>query len=241
MLTFRPLARQVPLLSRHTGRISISAPVASITIRRFSYQQPPIPSFASTLGTTSPFTRRLFYRKDGSPRSKKRGVFIAISAATAVVLLSAIEKLFIILEFQGLVAWSLVHCFRIDQASYASQDFSDYKSTVEYFRDLVLVLLVNYHEINQETVHRAFEIMTQWEGKHREKVHGVFRAAAEEIHTLLAGGQDIAQMDLVEFGVKAFKILSYALKEVFDGSVPQVKITLKSSPVDKMKDYEVIG
>ncbi|KAK0457307.1 uncharacterized protein EV420DRAFT_518664 [Desarmillaria tabescens] len=242
MLALRPLARHVPLLSRHTGRIAVTARLASSPIRRFSSQQPPLPSFASTVETSNSFTRRLFYRKDGTPRSKKRGVFIAIGAATVVVLLSAFEKLFVVLEFQSVVAWSFVQCFRVDKEKYASQDFSDYKSTVEYFRDLVLVLLVNHHEVDQAVVNLAFEKIALWEGEQREKVHGAFRRAAEDIHNLLAGGEDVFELDLFELGFTAFKILNNALGEALDGADDsQLTIVLKSTPVDKMKDYEVIG
>lgn len=260
MLALRPLARHVPLSSWPTGRIALTARLASSSIRRFSSQQPPLPSFASTVGTSHTVFRRLFYRKDGTPRSKKRGVFIgvqfgltryhfcsysgrlAIGAATAVVLLSAFEKLFIVLEFQSVVAWSFVQCFRVDKERYASQDFSDYKSTVEYFRDLVLVLLVNHHEVDQGVVNLAFEKIALWEGERREKVHEAFRSAAEEIHNLLAGGEGVFDMDLFELGFTAFKILNNALGDALDGvDESQLTIVLKSTPVDKMKDYEVIG
>ncbi|KAK0488447.1 hypothetical protein IW261DRAFT_1439461 [Armillaria novae-zelandiae] len=260
MLALRPLARHVPLSSRHTGRTAITARLAHSSIRRFSSQQPPLPSFASTVGTSPTVFRRLFYRKDGTPRSKKRGVFIgaqlaltkhhifsyfgwtAISAATAIVLLSAFEKLFVVMEFQSVVAWSFVQCFRVDKERYASQDFSDYKSTVEYFRDLVLVLLVNHHEVDHAVVNLAFEKIALWEGERREKVHGAFRSAAEEIHNLLAGGEGVFEMDLFELGFTAFKILNNALGDALDGvEESQLTIVLKGTPVDKMKDYEVIG
>ncbi|KAK0185005.1 hypothetical protein F5146DRAFT_1073066 [Armillaria mellea] len=242
MLALRPLARHVPLSSRHTGRIAITVRLSPTSIRRFSSQQPPLPSFASTVGTGHTVSRRLFYRKDGTPRSKKRGLFIATSAATAVVLLSAFEKLFVVLEFQSVVAWSFVQCFRVDKERYASQDFSDYKSTVEYFHDLVLVLLVNHHEVDQAVVNLAFEKIALWEGERREKVHEAFRSAAEEIHNLLAGGEGVFEMDLFELGLTAFKILNTALGDALDGvEESQLTIVLKSTPVDKMKDYEVIG
>ncbi|KAG5724394.1 hypothetical protein E4T56_gene16095 [Termitomyces sp. T112] len=156
------------------------------TSRRTFFHGPPRSSLSQGQARLSTWSSRAFYRKDGTPRSKAKGLMIGFFAIVFLGASSAVEMIEE-LEDANLILCYLVHIQRMD-TEFSSLDVTDFDAVLKYF------LSVNYFRAEEQTdlfdsISIAVNDLT---GEKREELHTIMRKAIEEIHQILidSKGQD---------------------------------------------------
>ncbi|KAF9018236.1 hypothetical protein BDZ89DRAFT_353257 [Hymenopellis radicata] len=212
---FRAVSRPLFRISRApSARCASQWSASRIPASTRSYSTPPQPSFASTVGKRG-WWQRAWFRDDGTPRSKRKGALYALLASVALVPIPVLMYALLLTEEHSFIAWSLVQCYRTD-ARYDQVNWDDLDSVVDYFRDLVIVLLVNHHEMDQDQVDMVFDRVKLWgkedpapssESAPESRVlitKRIFTRAAHDVHLLLNPTSDgktkiKVGVELVEF------------------------------------------
>ncbi|KAF9018245.1 hypothetical protein BDZ89DRAFT_1074039 [Hymenopellis radicata] len=157
-----------------------------------SYITPPQPSFASTVGKRG-WWQWAWFREDGTPRSKRTGAFYALIALQPCFVLKHALDLY---EENASTAWLLAQCYRTD-ARYDKINWDDLDSVVDYFRDLVIVLMVHHYKIPRDRVDDVFDHAKQWDKQYPAPISEsspeslalftkrVFTRAAHDVHFIL--------------------------------------------------------
>ncbi|KAF9018237.1 hypothetical protein BDZ89DRAFT_353318 [Hymenopellis radicata] len=124
------------------------------------YSTPPQPSFASTVDKRG-WWQRAWFREDGTPRSKRKGAFYALVASLALVPIAVLKYALVLLTENVSTARLLARCYRIDRR-YDQVDWDDFDSVLDYFRDLIIVLLVHHLKKPQDEVDMVFDRVKLW-------------------------------------------------------------------------------
>ncbi|KAG5341674.1 hypothetical protein C0989_008169 [Termitomyces sp. Mn162] len=235
------------------------------TSRRTFFHGPPRSSLSQGQARLSTWSSRAFYRKDGTPRSKAKGLMIGLSfpfkylsllrAGTcenvgffAIVFLGASSAVEMIeeLEDANLILCYLVHIQRMD-TEFSSLDVTDFDAVLKYF------LSVNYFRAEEQTdlfdsISIAVNDLT---GEKREELHTIMRKAIEEIHQILI---DSKGQDPLETGCQtlcSFNLALCSLSIILDHEFVDNDFVRRSemyaqgmTPKDrapKRGDYEVVG
>ncbi|KAF9022155.1 hypothetical protein BDZ89DRAFT_1163391 [Hymenopellis radicata] len=146
----------------------------------------PLPraSFASTVGKRG-WWQRAWFRKDGTPSSKRKGALYGLFASLALVPIPVLAYAFVLYEDHSFVAWSLVQCYRID-ARYDKVNWDDLDSVVDYFRDVSFSI----RSMPQDQVESLFDHIKLWAKEDPKSSHTlltkrIFTRAAIKVHFLL--------------------------------------------------------
>ncbi|KAF5337435.1 hypothetical protein D9758_017173 [Tetrapyrgos nigripes] len=187
--------------------------------RSLLQQQPPsqIPSqsygqaLLDSLPLSSRIWRRMWYRKDGTSRSKIKGLVFATLTGSILVALSALSDLFTDMEDMILLLAALLQVQTILSSEFSSVDLSDYKSTVGLFGRICKPLLVTPGYAEPDAVDRFFKGLGELEMDFEVvEVEGVEKGEGDE------GGRvgSVTSVKLVKEKEKEQKKLE--LQETFD-------------------------
>ncbi|KAF5335440.1 hypothetical protein D9758_017822 [Tetrapyrgos nigripes] len=99
----------------------------------------------------------MLYRKDGTPRSKIKGLVFGSLAVSLLVALSALSDLLTDMEDMILLLAALLQVQTILSSEFPSVDLSDYKSTVGLFGRICKPLLVTPGYAEPDAVDRFFK------------------------------------------------------------------------------------
>lgn len=171
----------------------------------------------------------------------------AITGATFLVFYSAADLLED-LEQANLILSILVQLLSVD-TEFSSADFSDFRSTRQYFERLVSGRMLGH--IPEETVVAFFNALENLPTPLREEAHKELRSVCEDVHQFL---QENRGQDLAEDGWKivvrlndTFVRLSELVEDTFDDRFTEVLKAQKVSsqtpkdPGSKNGDYNVVG
>ncbi|KAH0591579.1 hypothetical protein H2248_001632 [Termitomyces sp. 'cryptogamus'] len=215
------------------------------TSRRTFFHGPPRSSLSQGQARLSTWSSRAFYRKDGTPRSKAKGLMIGFFAIVFLGASSAVEMIEE-LEDANLILCYLVHIQRMD-TEFSSLDVTDFDAVLKYF------LSVNYFRAEEQTdlfdsISIAVNDLT---GEKREELHTIMRKAIEEIHQILI---DSKGQDPLETGCQtlcSFNLALCSLSIILDHEFVDNDFVRRSemyaqgmTPKDrapKRGDYEVVG
>ncbi|TFK69893.1 hypothetical protein BDN72DRAFT_767355 [Pluteus cervinus] len=123
---------------------------------------------------------KLWFRKDGSPRSKIKGLFIAAFAGASIYTFYAMMLLVEEFDTANYLLNSLVHIQRAD-VDLASVDLTDSLSVTSYFRSLCS----SFDDIPPRMIEDFFREVSHLTGGSAESAHRIMRDASEDIHKIL--------------------------------------------------------
>jgi len=154
---------------------------------------------------------KLWFRADGTPRSKLRGaIYTALATTTVLTLLSFAE---IVGEYDKVnyVLTSLVYIQFTDSA-YNSVDFSDERSARNYFFDLCTSIPDQEEGVFEEIFNALDEVLRDG-GPVAAELHATLRKAAEDVHAAL---RKIQTEEALQVGLEALKALDDAFIRLYD-------------------------
>ncbi|KAJ7484765.1 hypothetical protein FB451DRAFT_1025467 [Mycena latifolia] len=216
--TLRPASRPSPF------RTSLQRPY---------YIQTPRPS---TLGA------RIWFRADGTPRSKLRGLVLTsllsgLAYATWTTLL-VVEAL----DYEHYLLSTLVYIQRIDY-DYATVSFADFDAALAYFEELCGYF--GQGDVPQDMIAAFFRDLAVFGA--REVVHGIVRDAAGAVHDVLAQSKGT---DATETAVLVINLVDDAMLALIqlaeDASSDETDKLLRVQRLraqmkDPSKSYEILG
>ncbi|KAJ7637156.1 hypothetical protein FB45DRAFT_742359 [Roridomyces roridus] len=211
-------------------------------------QRPYYYSRPATLGA------RIWYRPDGTPRSKIRGLVTATLASMALYVtwntLLVVEEL----DYERYLLGTLVYIQRVDYDAYPTRDELDtFNGALTYFEELCGYFLQGdvRPEMLEAFFHDLFHLGDEGvEGdlvQLRERIHGLVRTAAEAVHTLLATSKGT---DPIETAALAIGIVDDAMLSLIEisedvGADETEKLLrvkrLREQMKDSSKSYEILG
>ncbi|KAJ7627550.1 hypothetical protein DFH06DRAFT_1480886 [Mycena polygramma] len=187
MSSLRNIARSSPRLQSFKS-FRIARPLLSSPQLRPYYNHSPRPSFPA----------RLFFRADGTSRSRGPGLVIPLSLMLLSVLAytnrptTSIDlDSFIQSDEARLLLSVLADIQRVDE-DYTNVPFDSYRSSMDYFVQLYTCVDIFSHippEHNALILHHA--MLSESHAELREPIHAMFRDAAENVHNILASRQDM--------------------------------------------------
>ncbi|KAF7323875.1 hypothetical protein MKEN_00608900 [Mycena kentingensis (nom. inval.)] len=213
--------------------------------RRSYYIQP-----EPTRPVAASWAARLWFRRDGTPRSKLRGlVFTTILSA---FLYATWSTLLVVeaLDYEHYLLSTLVYIQRVDY-DYTTVPIDEFPSALAYFADLCGYFALGESNVTPVMLAAFFaDVQRLADGEEglREKIHAILREAAGAVHDVLAQSKGT---DAVETAVAAINtldaamVLLIALSEEAGGDGTETLIRLKRLR-DQVngkgeKGYEVLG
>ncbi|KAG7100187.1 hypothetical protein E1B28_001964 [Marasmius oreades] len=140
---------------------------------------------------SSRISQRVWYRKDGTSRSKVRGAIYTLIGSVAV--LTGIAALEVMEDLQELVLQlaAMLQVQRVDFEEYSTIDFSDYRQTTQYFESLAKPFLITAQYSDEASVALFFKHVLEMDDATaavvKERIHSCMKATAEQVHELLRG------------------------------------------------------
>ncbi|KAK7031417.1 hypothetical protein R3P38DRAFT_814348 [Favolaschia claudopus] len=198
------------------------------------------------------WSRTLWSRADGSPRSKLRGamtLFILIGMANVAVSWSTHEKHLPFL-YENTTLTSLTNIRRIDSEQYSSVDFSSYLSSSDYYS-----LLTQCYPATKFDSFRPLLTFLEEADKMNE-ARSIMRTAAEQVHDILKAHKDhIWDTDTDESRKLSGEIMlvlmeaEYELMKILGAIVDDIKATIlrlhlenmRTNAADKGEDPKMVG
>ncbi|THV02314.1 hypothetical protein K435DRAFT_963199 [Dendrothele bispora CBS 962.96] len=207
----------------------------------------------------SRFSRRALYKKDGTPRSKMKGfVFGTLTLGLIFASVSVVDLIGDMEDMVHLLA-ALLQVQVIDSSDFSTTDFDSYKSTVSYFAKICKPVIVTTGYAPAADVDTFFEELrdlnyAEFDGDGeatKEKLHGVMREAAKEIHEKLLSSRDqpvLAIQDVPLIFKSALETIVFQVQAHFDEGMSEWLTSLKESENDRglgLRErnggYDIIG
>ncbi|KAF5352486.1 hypothetical protein D9756_006258 [Leucocoprinus leucothites] len=177
---------------------------------------------------------RLWYRPDGTPRSKWKGAFYTVTALTMLVLINSLQEAVDEIYLLSL----LVQMQRID-AKYSLYDFSKPADVLSYLSEIVTCLPNDEKSEGVDVFNRLVEHLMETS----PELHGLLKDELEKLHNLLAQGSAQEPLETAEAVLQALTDLSSHLVEIWQ-KAQGINFGLKGVK-DKKSDgedtYEVVG
>ncbi|KAK7444094.1 hypothetical protein VKT23_015492 [Stygiomarasmius scandens] len=150
------------------------------------------PKTVSEPVTEPSLLNRLLYRPDGSPRSKKKGILIGTLGLSLIFLI----KISVDLEDFFYRVDAVLEISSTDSLEYDSTDWNSYAQTCSYFHKICAPILVKPGYAKPEDVQVFFTRLAgmQFDNFGQQKVHGIMRDAAKEIHKSLDNPQEVPKL-----------------------------------------------
>ncbi|KAJ7057845.1 hypothetical protein C8F01DRAFT_991558 [Mycena amicta] len=196
------------------------------------------------------WSARLWYRLDGSPRSKIRGlVFSALSFLSLSLKVWSTLLVVEALDYEHYLLSTLVYIQRVDY-EYLSVPFSDLPRALAYFEELVGYFVQG--DVPPEMLAAFFQdlgLLAESSGMH-EKIHTIIRESAGAVHELLLERKGEHPVDTAALAIDTLDTAMLALIVLVDehnaGGDGTDKIRVKRlkdqmSSKDSSKSYEVLG
>ncbi|KAK7046637.1 hypothetical protein R3P38DRAFT_2874899 [Favolaschia claudopus] len=139
-----------------------------------------------------PWSSRIWYRADGTPRSKVRGLLTTSLIISVLWSYATTKRLQFISAFHSVVS-ALVRVQRVDTDAYASVDFTSYQSSLDYFHRLfnqeAQLISKDKADVHQKFFARLAALNDNSSPSHdptkRDRAHAIVVEAAQQVHALL--------------------------------------------------------
>ncbi|KAK7435206.1 hypothetical protein VKT23_019775 [Stygiomarasmius scandens] len=172
-----------------------------------------------------------------------------------LVVSMAVADLMTDMEDMILLLAAILQVQVIDSSEFSSMDFDSYKTTVSYFHKICKPMLVTPGYALPEAVDTFFEDLRDLDYAEvsgedtRDKMHGVMRDAAKEVHELLFKSREepaLAAQELIKVIRKALEMVILELQAHFDQGLSEWLKALKENEGDKAatlkeRGYDIIG
>ncbi|KAF5385294.1 hypothetical protein D9615_000934 [Tricholomella constricta] len=211
--------------------------------RAFSY----LPPHAQFQARPPTWSAKLWYRRDGTPRSRLKGLIIGTIASATLYTMYTMLALVDEFDTANYLLSGLIHIQRID-TEYSSVDPSEFKSIHSYFQEMCSAL---FGDIPQQMIDDFFGDVDALVGSSKDEAHRVLRETCEEVHMILVdskwrdpietAGKAVARLD--EGLLQLVEMVQDTYGDEFGKMLKAQKIgsqTLKDSAA-KGGEYEVVG
>ncbi|KAJ7512074.1 hypothetical protein B0H11DRAFT_1699041 [Mycena galericulata] len=194
---------------------------------------------------------RIWFRADGTPRSKVRGLVITSLLAAALYATWNTLLVLEVLDYEHYLLSTLVYIQRVDY-DYANAELDTFKGALTYFEELCGYFCQG--NVRPEMLAAFFRDLAQFEGADAEggedlgaMVHALARDAAEAVHEILAASK----------GADAIETAAHVICIVDDAMLALIELTedvnadetekllrvkrLREQMKDSSKSYEILG
>ncbi|KAJ6499515.1 hypothetical protein C8R47DRAFT_971414 [Mycena vitilis] len=188
---------------------------------------------------------KIWFRADGTPRSKVRG--LVITSLLSGLLYATWQTLLVVeaLDYEHYLLSTLVHIQRVDY-DYAAVALDSYRGALDYFADMCAYL--GQGDVPPEMLDTFFGDVVAFEHdtQRRDAAHAIVRDAAEAVHGILAGskGRDATEtaarvVDVVD---RAMLDLIELAEDVGDDVSGKIKLLREQMAAkDVSRSYEILG
>ncbi|KAJ7145332.1 hypothetical protein C8R43DRAFT_926778 [Mycena crocata] len=191
---------------------------------------------------------RIWFKPDGTPRSKIRG--LVITSIVSGLLYATWSTLLVVeaLDYEHYLLSTLVHIQRTDY-DYSTVTFASFREALAYFAELCAYF--GQGDIPPEMLAAFFRDVASWEGDAAlgERVHGIVRAAAEAVHDILTQSKGA---DATETAVLVINVVDEAMLGIIelaedinsdetDKLLRIKRLKDQMSAKDSSKSYEILG
>ncbi|KAJ7237300.1 hypothetical protein B0H12DRAFT_1026412 [Mycena haematopus] len=191
------------------------------------------------------WSARIWFRADGTPRSKVRG--LVITSVLSGLLYATWSTLLVVeaLDYEHYLLSTLVHIQRVDY-DYSTIPFAQsYVASVRYFEEMCAYLIYRDGDVSPEMLERFFA-----DDQRRTRAHLLITAAAATVHDILARSKgaepaetaalvldvmDQALMGLIELAEDVGEDVRDQLRKL------RVQLAANGAGSGKEKGYEVLG
>jgi len=216
------------LILRAAIRSRLRLNVISTTIRHY---RPTPCHLYQPLAQPYTWRTRIWYRQDGTPRSKLKGTLYAITAFSILILFNSLQEA----SDEIYLLSILVRVQRVD-ADFSSYDLSTPQGLIDCLSKIVSCLPseVNREEIDtfNDAIRHLMETTPQ--------LHGHIREQLEGIHNLLIRHQDADPLDTAEALLQELRILGEYLVELSQ-KAHGIAIGMKEQKPSDGDTYGVVG
>ncbi|KAF8079299.1 hypothetical protein FPV67DRAFT_1444451 [Lyophyllum atratum] len=235
MLARRAISRSFSHL-RHDALKSKQGRAFSSLPPRFGFQARP-PTWSA----------KVWYRPDGTPRSRFKGLIIGTIASATLYTLYTTLALVEELDTANYLLGGLVHIQRID-TEFSKVDVSDFRSIHAYFQEMCNEL---FGDIPQQMIDDFFSDVDNLTAASKEDAHKALKDTCEQVHQILV---DSKGRDPLETAAKAVARLDEGLLQLvelvqdtygddFGKMLKAQKMggPILKDPAAKSGEYEVVG
>ncbi|KAJ6631114.1 hypothetical protein B0H10DRAFT_1980898 [Mycena sp. CBHHK59/15] len=236
MLPLRSVLRRTPWATRYPSGPVLLRHAPSRVSQRASYH---LPTHPPTLGA------RIWFRPDGTPRSKLRGLVATLSLSG--LLYATYSTLLIVeaLDYEHYLLATLVHIQRVD-ADLAGVPLDDPAAVLAHF-----AALTEYFSAGgvPPALLQGFFLDLAARVPLREEVHAIVRDAAVEVHEIIEGSRGADATETAALVIAVVDGAMLRLVELAEDAAGVNKasllraLQLKSQMTDKdaAKGYEILG
>ncbi|KAF9450002.1 hypothetical protein P691DRAFT_666286 [Macrolepiota fuliginosa MF-IS2] len=218
------------LVLRAAARSRLGLNVIPTSIRNY---RPTPRYFYQPLVQPYTWKTRLWYRPDGTSRSKWKGAFYAATALSILVLITSLQEAVDQLYLLSL----LIQVQRVD-AKYSEYDLSNAADVVAYLTEVEKCIP---HGIPDEDIDR-FKQALQHLMEIAPEVHGILREHLEKLHNIIVT-QDPDQdlLDVAEVVLQTLTDLGNQLVELAQRVQGLASISLKDQKSNGEDAYGIVG
>ncbi|KAJ7589667.1 hypothetical protein C8J56DRAFT_37948 [Mycena floridula] len=178
-------------------------------------------------------SQRVWYRKDGTPRSKKRGLIIG--GVTAAILSLLYTMLDLLDEMQQACASLifLVHVQRLDY-EFTAKPMTEIDTSFAYFEALFRPFIENESDLDYVT-----QRFSDLDATSREAVHQLIQSLYDKLHAVLqksAGNEAETAFTIQDI----IEEVLFKMMEKLKAKEKSLKIRKERRP-DKDDDYQIVG
>ncbi|KAJ6590614.1 hypothetical protein DFH09DRAFT_908225 [Mycena vulgaris] len=187
---------------------------------------------------------KLWFRADGTPRSKVRGIII--TSILSGLLYATWTTLLVVeaLDYEHYLLSTLVYIQRVDY-DYATVSFANFRGALEYFAELCGYF--GQGDVSPEMLANFFRDVAAYAD--HDVVHAIVRDAAGAVHDVLAQskGADptetaVVVINLVDDAMMALiQLAEDANSDETDQLLRLQRLRAQMSAKDSAKSYEILG
>ncbi|GLB43713.1 hypothetical protein LshimejAT787_1402250 [Lyophyllum shimeji] len=237
MLARRAISRSFSHLTRNALKFHQNRAFSSSSPRlQYQFQARP-PTWSA----------KVWYRRDGTPRSRVKGLVIGTAVSATLYTLWSMMTLIEELDTANYLLGGLVHIQRID-SEFPSVDTSDFRSMNLYFQEMCSAL---FGDIPQEMIDEFFGDIDALTGSSRDEAHKALRETCEDVHRILVDSKGADPLQTASQAVARLdEGLLQLVETVQDKYGDEFGKMLKAQknagqplkdPAAKSSEYEVVG
>jgi len=236
------------LASRAVSRSLSQIRHDTLKIQRAGFRVSPSARFRTRSATN---LGRLWYRSDGTPRSRLTGLVVASISSAALYTMYSMLSLMVEYEAANYMLNCLIHIQRAD-SDYPSVDITSPESTLLHFRELCAA----FGDIPQHMIDEFFDDLNALSGTAKEEAHRVSSGACQGVHDLLvqSKGKDTWQttVEVIRMLDEAIMNLVQMVDQMAEEEEDKagggkavrnqrIKEQIAKDPASRSSDYEVLG
>ncbi|EDR04413.1 uncharacterized protein LACBIDRAFT_304683 [Laccaria bicolor S238N-H82] len=193
---------------------------------------------------------KFFFRKDGTPRSKVKGLVIGAAAFSTLTLMYAMLDLIHEYDQTNYLLTCLIHIQRAD-GDFGAVDLLEPSAALSYFRELCS----SFTDVPPDVIDNFFQDVTRLvrsQGEPAVKAHTVLREVSEKVHEILVKSKGAEAWDTAVDVIRTLDgaiidladLVEEAVGEDDDGKFvmyQRIKEQKAKDPGSRSNDYDIIG